>query len=871
MGSKMGFVRFQSVSEARNAQRQLNGVWFLDYRIRVNFAIYNPRRNYWRKMGVIHKETMFLGEEKSPQPMMNMEQNQNFTNVARRSYSKVVQGGVADQRKQQSIIPEKEDRSGDSSKSTFPRDVEIEPGCKGMVVAEHLHWLERSVIGKLKDNLEFDSVLTDINNTECRGVVIRKFSGKEFIITMENSSIFENMEKKNWSPLDPWFVEFTKWTEDRQSINRTMWVACYGSPIQAWCLETFQNVITTIQSKIDDFVSLQVGNYSFNVKVVEINHDCEFTGPCCYEELNFALSKVGLTRKDLQESEEEEDDNGEEDVQAKKTDEDDQSCKEKGAIVPVNEDMHEINCMGTSSLVCVSRQGINRDLKSIDAMTANRDSNEITGVNPIVVNLENNEGSIRALVKAVTESGLEKNILDHDQGGKRLEAKDMGSGPGEIDKPNNLFDAESEFCMGLDKADCGPKGLELTVRAAEDVNLIGLGIYVSNSQEDGDNTTRSNGGQSEWEEDVVEDRLDNYNYSKKWRWVENINDELNRKTNKKGRKFMKKFDRRVYSCRNLAKVGSIANHSLSDGDFRQRKKVLATENEDEVNSINAVDIWNFGKKLGLSADGNDQMVLRKLNDRIRVVKKKGTVVSLYFVSVGCRGKSDIMKIMLWNVRGISSDGKQDRVRRLINRVNPDVVLVQETKLKKCDNLLISKLWPFGKVDWLFSPADGASGGLISLWDRKVFDKWEHRIEKQVIGIRVELVDLPLLDSKFTWFDSGSKRSRIDRFLIDIEEILFIIKLRPLLWVKSITGSDMINEIVWWHGPSANNFSKVNNEARVLLAPGCFMLGYNTQSYVLLLLTLFFSLVFAGEFLISLYDFAARLRKQRSYCTGSARG
>ncbi|XVF38856.1 hypothetical protein REPUB_Repub20aG0138100 [Reevesia pubescens] len=483
-------------------------------------------------------------------------------------------------------------------------------------------------------------------------------------------------------------------------------------------------------------------------------------------------------------------------IWAEKTDEDDQSRKEKGAIVPVNEDMHEINCMGTSSLVCVSRQGINRDLKSIDAMTANRDSNEITGVNPIAVNLENSEGSIRVLVKAVTESGLENNILDHDQGGKRLEAKDMGSGLGEIDKPNNLFDAESEFCMGLDKADCGPKGLELTVRAAEDVNLMGLGIYVSNSQEDGDNTTGSNGGQSEWEKDVVEDRLDNYNYSKKM------------------------------------EVGSIANYSISDGDFRQRKKVLAIENEDEVNSINAVDIWNF---------------------------------------VGCRGKSDIMKIMSWNVRGISSDGKQDRVRRLINRVNPNVVLVQETKLKKCDNLLISKLWPFGKVDWLFSPADGASGGLISLWDRKVFDKWEHRIEKQVIGIRAELVDLPLLDSKFTWFDSGSKRSRIDRFLVDIEEILFIIKLRSLLWVKSIAGSDMINEIVWWHGPSANNFSKVNNEARVLLAPGCFMLGYNTKSYVLLLLTLFFPLVFAGEFLISLYDFAARLRKQRSYCTGSARG
>ncbi|XVF28383.1 hypothetical protein REPUB_Repub15cG0024900 [Reevesia pubescens] len=212
MGSKMGFVRFKSVSEARNAQRQLNGVWFLDYRITVNFAIYNPRRSYWRKTGVIHKEAMFLGEENSPQSTTIMEQNQISMNVARRSYSKVVQGGVTDQRKQQFITPEKADRNGDSSKATFPRDVVQEPGCKGMFVAEHLHWLERSVIGKLKDNLEFDSVLDDINNTECRGVVIRKFSGKEFIITLENSSIFKDMEKKNWSPLAPWFVEVTKWT-----------------------------------------------------------------------------------------------------------------------------------------------------------------------------------------------------------------------------------------------------------------------------------------------------------------------------------------------------------------------------------------------------------------------------------------------------------------------------------------------------------------------------------------------------------------------------------------------------------------------------------------------------------------------------------
>ncbi|XVF08143.1 hypothetical protein REPUB_Repub06bG0200500 [Reevesia pubescens] len=130
LGSKMSFVRFESVLKARNAQRQLNGVWFLDYRIRVNFAKYNPRRSLWRKTWVIHKEAMVLGVEKASRPMINMEQNQSFTNEVKRSYSKVVLERATDQRKQQFVSMKVEDRSSDSLKTTFPRDVEIEPWCK---------------------------------------------------------------------------------------------------------------------------------------------------------------------------------------------------------------------------------------------------------------------------------------------------------------------------------------------------------------------------------------------------------------------------------------------------------------------------------------------------------------------------------------------------------------------------------------------------------------------------------------------------------------------------------------------------------------------------------------------------------------------
>ncbi|XVF10808.1 hypothetical protein REPUB_Repub07fG0215400 [Reevesia pubescens] len=111
-----------------------------------------------------------------------------------------------------------------------------------------------------------------------------------------------------------------------------------------------------------------------------------------------------------------------------------------------------------------------------------------------------------------------------------------------------------------------------------------------------------------------------------------------------------------------------------------------------------------------------------------------------------------------------------------------MVLLQETKLNKCDNYLISRLWPFDEVDWLFSPTDGASGGLCCIAGDFNTVRNVYEIRGCVYeGVRIqdfnnfinegELVDLLLLGSKFTWFNSGSKMSRIDRFLVDMGWVL----------------------------------------------------------------------------------------------------
>ncbi|XVE98804.1 hypothetical protein REPUB_Repub03eG0140000 [Reevesia pubescens] len=118
MGSKMGFVRFGSINKARKTQLYFNGVWFLDYKISVNFAKYNPRMSFLEKNRRIQKETMEKGVNKVILETVNVGQSQSFSNVDRRSYSKALLEGAIDQRKQQVTSLEFKDRNGDHSKPT---------------------------------------------------------------------------------------------------------------------------------------------------------------------------------------------------------------------------------------------------------------------------------------------------------------------------------------------------------------------------------------------------------------------------------------------------------------------------------------------------------------------------------------------------------------------------------------------------------------------------------------------------------------------------------------------------------------------------------------------------------------------------------
>jgi len=74
----------------------------------------------------------------------------------------------------------------------------------------------------------------------------------------------------------------------------------------------------------------------------------------------------------------------------------------------------------------------------------------------------------------------------------------------------------------------------------------------------------------------------------------------------------------------------------------------------------------------------------------------------------------------WNVRGLNDERKRGVVRNLINQWSADVYILVETKLGGNIDRLIHSIWDNRWVGEIHLEADGSRGGIIILWDRRVW-------------------------------------------------------------------------------------------------------------------------------------------------------
>ena len=81
-----------------------------------------------------------------------------------------------------------------------------------------------------------------------------------------------------------------------------------------------------------------------------------------------------------------------------------------------------------------------------------------------------------------------------------------------------------------------------------------------------------------------------------------------------------------------------------------------------------------------------------------------------------------LRIISWNVRGLNARAKRRRVSNSLRMWKGDVVCLQETKLEIVDPVVVRSLWGSPFVDWAYQASEGASGGIVLLWDKRAVEK-----------------------------------------------------------------------------------------------------------------------------------------------------
>ena len=106
-----------------------------------------------------------------------------------------------------------------------------------------------------------------------------------------------------------------------------------------------------------------------------------------------------------------------------------------------------------------------------------------------------------------------------------------------------------------------------------------------------------------------------------------------------------------------------------------------------------------------------------------------------------------MKIVSWNVRGVESQRKRGIITEYLNKINPDIVVLQETKKESLDERWVRSLWKARFRNLVALPSMGRAGGIIVMWDRRRTEVIDSLVGEFTVSIQIK-------DDKGEWWFSG---------------------------------------------------------------------------------------------------------------------
>ena len=79
-------------------------------------------------------------------------------------------------------------------------------------------------------------------------------------------------------------------------------------------------------------------------------------------------------------------------------------------------------------------------------------------------------------------------------------------------------------------------------------------------------------------------------------------------------------------------------------------------------------------------------------------------------------------LLSWNVRGLNNPRKREVCKNLLKDWKCNIVCFQEMKVSSTDVAFIRSLWGSPFTDWAVLDAVQTSGGVLLVWDKRVFEK-----------------------------------------------------------------------------------------------------------------------------------------------------
>jgi hypothetical protein len=135
------------------------------------------------------------------------------------------------------------------------------------------------------------------------------------------------------------------------------------------------------------------------------------------------------------------------------------------------------------------------------------------------------------------------------------------------------------------------------------------------------------------------------------------------------------------------------------------------------------------------------------------------------------------KILIWNVRGLNEGRKRLKIRNLLSKWKVEIACFQETKLKVISNQLVHSLWRCPYKEWCHVASNGASGGILLMWDRRVVSKID-----ECLGSYVAACSFKNVEDGLVWAFAGvygPNRSTFRRSLWD--ELAGVMSLWDIPW------------------------------------------------------------------------------------------